>query len=220
MIPAIPAAMRVRHRSCRAIVTLRREQIATAIVLLQQTTRPDESPHRHPRPAQCRSVDARTLNSLSDCQGSLLLFSEVPASPGRCPGCFPVPHRRLPVASPFSARAAFAAVLLLAPSLAVAQVQITTAPNGLPPGLGSGALAASPPEGRVDAGPAASKPAFKELRLDGQTGALNSFVRIGLATNGQGQESAESRSSGSSVTGNPSERRSPELFKLGGNIKF
>jgi hypothetical protein len=124
------------------------------------------------------------------------------------------------VTSPLSARAAFAAVLLLAPSLAIAQVQITTAPNGLPPGLGSSALAASPPEGRVDAGPAASKPTFTELRLDGQTGALNSFVRIGPATNGQGQGSAESRSSGSSVTGNPSERRSPELFKLGGNIKF
>jgi hypothetical protein len=49
---------------------------------------------------------------------------------------------------------------------------------------------------------------------------LNSFVRVGPATNGQGQGSAESNSSGSSVTGNPSERRSPELFKLGGNIKF
>ncbi|MGZ5905634.1 MAG: hypothetical protein ACXWKQ_09825 [Reyranella sp.] len=100
-------------------------------------------------------------------------------------------------------------------------MQITSPPNGLPPGLGSaGALAGSPPEGRLDAGPAAAKPAFKELRLDAQTGALNSFVRVGPAANGQGQGSAESRSSGSSVTGNPNERRSPELFKLGGNIKF
>lgn len=122
--------------------------------------------------------------------------------------------------SRLSAFAAFAAAFLLAPSLAIAQAQITTAPNGLPPGLGSGTLPASPPEGRLDAGPTAAKPAFKELRLDAQTGALNSFVRVGPATNGQGQGSAESRSSGSSVTGNPNERRSPELFKFGGNIKF
>ena len=115
---------------------------------------------------------------------------------------------------------AFAAVFLLAPSLAIAQAQVTTAPNSLPPGLGSGTPPASPPAGRLDAGPAASKPAFKELRLDGQTGSLNSFVRVGPDMNGQGQGSAESRSSSSSVTGNPSERRSPELFKLGGNIKF
>jgi hypothetical protein len=119
-----------------------------------------------------------------------------------------------------SAFAAVAAACLLAPSLAIAQAQITTSPNGLPPGLGSGTLPVSPPEGRLDAGPTAAKPAFKELRLDGQTGALNSFVRIGPAMNGQSQGSAESRSSGSSVTGNPSERRSPELFELGGNIKF
>ena len=123
--------------------------------------------------------------------------------------------------SRLSTFAAVAAVFLLAPSLAIAQVQITTSPNGLPPGLGSaGALTGSPPEGRLDAGPTAAKPAFKELRLDAQTGALNSFVRVGPGTNGQGQGSAESRSSGSSGTGNPSERRSPELFKLGGNIKF
>ena len=120
--------------------------------------------------------------------------------------------------SRFSACASL--VLLLVPSLAIAQVQITTVPPGLPPGLGSGALAPSPPEVRLDAGPATSKPQFKELRLDNQTGALNSFVRVGPATNGQGQGSAESRSSGSSGTGNPSERRAPELFKFGGNIKF
>jgi hypothetical protein len=116
--------------------------------------------------------------------------------------------------------AAVAAAFLLAPTLAIAQAQITTAPNGLPPGLGSGTSAGSPPEGRLDGGPAANKPAFKELRIDNQSGALNSFVRVGPATNGQGQGSAESRSSGSPGTGNPSERRSPELFKLGGNIKF
>ena len=76
--------------------------------------------------------------------------------------------------------------------------------------------------GRLDGGPAANKPAFKELRLDNQSGALNSFVRVGPSTNGQGQGSAESRStgSGSSGTSNPNERRSPELFKLGGNVKF
>ena len=79
---------------------------------------------------------------------------------------------------------------------------------------------ASPAEGRLEAGPTAAKPAFKELRLDAQTGALNSFVRIGPATNGQGQGSAESRSSGSVHDGNPNDRRAPELFKLGGNIKF
>ena len=133
---------------------------------------------------------------------------------------FPAADRRLPVTSYFSACATFAAVFLLAPSLAIAQAQVTIAPSGLPPGFGSGALASAPPEARLDAGPAAKKPAFKELRLDAQTGALNSFVRVGPATNGQGQGSAESRSSGSSGTGNPSERRSPELFKLGGNIKF
>ena len=47
-------------------------------------------------------------------------------------------------------------------------------------------------------------------------------IGVGPSTNGQGQGSAESRStgSGSSGTSNPNERRSPELFKLGGNIKF
>jgi len=125
------------------------------------------------------------------------------------------------VTSRLSTFAAVAATFLLAPSLAIAQAQVTTAPNGLPPGLGSGALAASPPEGRLDAGPAASKPAFKELRLDGQTGSLNSFVRIGPATNSQGQGSAESRSSSSPSGANSgSERPSRELFKIGGNIKF
>ena len=63
---------------------------------------------------------------------------------------------------------------------------------------------------------------FKELRLDNQSGALNSFVRVGPSANGQGQGSAESRSTGSgtSGTGSPGDRRSPELFKLGGNVKF
>ena len=106
---------------------------------------------------------------------------------------------------------------------AMAQAQTTTAPNGLPPGLGSGTPAGSAPQGRIDSGPTANKPAFKELRLDNQSGALNSFVRVGPATNGQGQGSAESRSTGgssSSGTSSPSERRSPELFKLGGNVKF
>jgi len=132
--------------------------------------------------------------------------------------------RRLHVTSRLSTFAAVAAAFLLAPTLAIAQapITITTAPNALPPGLGSGAPAESGPVGRLDAGPAASKPAFKELRLDNQSGALNSFVRIGPSTNGQGQGSAESRSTGSASSGtaNPSERRSPELFKLGGNIKF
>ena len=125
--------------------------------------------------------------------------------------------------SRLSTFAAVAAALLLAPSLAIAQAPVTIAPSGLPPGLGSGTPPGSAPEGRLDAGPTAAKPAFKELRLDNQTGALNSFVRVGPATNGQGQGSAESRSSGSSAagsTGSASERRSPELFKLGGNIKF
>ena len=122
--------------------------------------------------------------------------------------------------SRLSTFAAVAAVFLLAPSLVIAQVQITTPSNDLPPGLGSGTLPASPPEGGLDAGPTAARPAFKELRLDAQTGALNSCVRVGPATNGQGQGSAESRSSSPYVTGNPSERRSPELFKFGGNIKF
>ena len=122
--------------------------------------------------------------------------------------------------SRFSTLAAVAAAVLLTP--AIAQAQNTTAPNSLPSGLGSGSSAESAPQGRLDAGQAANKPAFKELRLDNQSGALNSFVRVGPATNGQGQGSAESRStgSGSSGTSNPSERRSPELFKLGGNIKF
>ena len=123
--------------------------------------------------------------------------------------------------SRLSTLAAVAAAALLAP--AIAQAQTTTAPNGLPPGLGSGTPAGSAPQGRIDSGPTANKPAFKELRLDNQSGALNSFVRVGPATNGQGQGSAESRSTGgssSSGTSSPSERRSPELFKLGGNVKF
>jgi hypothetical protein len=50
---------------------------------------------------------------------------------------------------------------------------------------------------------------------------LNSFVRVGPSANGQGG-SAESRSTGSGTSGtsSPNERRSPELFKLGGNVKF
>lgn len=118
--------------------------------------------------------------------------------------------------------AALAAAALLAPTLAFAQVQITSPPNNLPPGLGSGTGPGAVPEGRLDGGPAANKPVFKELRLDNQSGALNSFVRIGPAINGQSQGSAESLSTGagSSGTGSPSERRSPELFKIGGNIKF
>jgi hypothetical protein len=118
--------------------------------------------------------------------------------------------------------AAVAAAVVLAPALAIAQAPIKAAPNALPPGLGSGTPpAGSAPAGRID-GPTANKPAFKELRLDNQSGALNSFVRVGPSTNGQGQGSAESRSTGpgSSGTSNPSERRSPELFKLGGNVKF
>ncbi len=130
------------------------------------------------------------------------------------------PDRRPPVTSHLSTFATVAGAFLLAPSLVVAQAQITTPRNDLPPGLGSaGVPIGSSPEGRLDPGPAAAKPVFKELRLDAQTGALNSFVRIGPATNGQGQGSAESRSSGSSTTG-PNDRRAPELFKLGGNIKF
>jgi hypothetical protein len=122
--------------------------------------------------------------------------------------------------SRLSTLAAIAAAALLTP--AIAQAQTTSAPNGLPPGLGSGSSGGSAPQGRIDSGPAANKPAFKELRLDNQSGALNSFVRVGPPINGQGQGSAESRStgSGSSSTSSPSERRSPELFKLGGNVKF
>jgi hypothetical protein len=126
------------------------------------------------------------------------------------------------VTSRLSTFAFVGAAFLLAPTLAIAQAPATTAPNALPPGLGSGAPAGSAPIGRLDSGPAANKPAFKELRLDNQSGALNSFVRVGPPINGQGQGSAESRStgSGSSSTSSPSERRSPELFKLGGNVKF
>ncbi len=131
--------------------------------------------------------------------------------------------------SRLSTFAAVAAAFLLAPTLAIAQAPVTPAPNTLPPGLGSGTPAGSAPAGRLDSGPAANKPVFKELRLDNQSGALNSFVRVGPSANGQGQGqgSAErsttgpgSSATGSSGTGSPSERRSPELFKLGGNIKF
>jgi len=134
------------------------------------------------------------------------------------------------VTSRLSTFAAVAAAVLVAPTLAIAQAPTTTAPKVLPPGLGSGTPpGGSAPVGRIDGGPAANKPAFKELRLDNQSGALNSFVRVGPSTNGQsqGQGSAESRSTGSSSSGtsasgtnNPNERRSPELFKLGGNVKF
>ena len=120
--------------------------------------------------------------------------------------------------------AAVAAAILVAPTLAIAQAPTTTVPKALPPGLGSGTPPGeSAPVGRIDGGPAANKPAFKELRLDNQSGAVNSFVRVGPPTNGQGQGSAAgSGSSGtsSSGTGSPNERRSPELFKLGGNVKF
>ena len=135
--------------------------------------------------------------------------------------------------SRLSTFAAVAAAVLVAPTLAIAQAPTTTAPKALPPGLGSGTPpGGSAPVGRIDSGPAANKPAFKELRLDNQSGALNSFVRVGPSTNGQGQGSAESRSTapgssgmsssgtGSSGTGSPNDRRSPELFKLGGNVKF
>ena len=129
--------------------------------------------------------------------------------------------------SRLSTFAAVAAAVLVAPTLAIAQAPTTTAPKALPPGLGSGTPpGGSAPVGRIDSGPAANKPAFKELRLDNQSGALNSFVRVGPSANGQGQGSAESRSTGSGTsgtntgTGSPNERRSPELFKLGGNVKF
>ena len=105
----------------------------------------------------------------------------------------------------------------------MAQAQTTpTAPNPLPPGLGSGSAAGSAPQGRIDSGPTASKPASKEPRLDNQSGAPSPFVRVGPSINGQGQGSPETRGtgSGSSGTSNPSERRSPEPFKLGGNAKF
>ena len=123
-----------------------------------------------------------------------------------------------------STLAALAAAAVLLPALANAQQATIVAPNTLPPGLGSKGIAApAPADGRPDAGKAEGKPNFKELRLDNQTGALNSFVRVGPPVNGQGQGSAESRSSGSSAAGNTgsvNERRAPELFKLGGNIKF
>lgn len=126
--------------------------------------------------------------------------------------------------SRWSAFAAWAAAVVLLPTLAHAQA--TTAPSStLPPGLGSGGIAAtSPADKRLDTGKTEGKPpAFKELRLDNQTGALNSFVRVGPSTNGQGQGSAESRSTGAPAaanSGSANERRGPELFKLGGNIKF
>lgn len=118
------------------------------------------------------------------------------------------------------------AATLFAPALANAQA--TAAPgaaanNTLPPGLGSSAISGPAPNGRIEPGKSEGKPAFKELRLDNQSGALNSFVRVGPSVNGQGQGSAESRSSNApaaGTTGNASERRGPELFKLGGNIKF
>jgi hypothetical protein len=123
-----------------------------------------------------------------------------------------------------STLAALAAAAVLLPVLASAQQATIVAPNTLPPGLGSNGIAApAPAGGRPDAGKTEGKPNFKELRLDNQTGALNSFVRVGPPVNGQGQGSAESRSSGSSAAGNTgsaNERRAPELFKLGGNIKF
>lgn len=125
--------------------------------------------------------------------------------------------------SHLSTFAAVGAAFLLAPTLAIAQAPITTAPNALPPGLGSGTPpAGSAPVGRLDGGPTANKPASKELRLDNQSGASNPFVRVGPSINGQGQGLPESRSTGSSSSGtsSPSERRSPELFKLGGNAKF
>ncbi len=134
----------------------------------------------------------------------------------------PAPDRRLSVTFRLSTFAVLAALLLAAPSLAVAQAEIAPPLHGLPPGLGASGLTGSVPQGRINGGPTAPKPAFKELRIDNQSGALNSFVRVGPSTNGQGQGLAESRSTGgsSSSTGNPNERRSPELFKLGGNIKF
>ena len=125
--------------------------------------------------------------------------------------------------SRLSTFAAVGAALLLAPTLAIAQAPIKAAPNALPPGLGSGTPpAGSAPVGRLDGGPTANKPASKELRLDNQSGASNPFVRVGPSINGKGQGSPESRSTGSSSSGtsSPSERRSPELFKLGGNAKF
>jgi hypothetical protein len=130
-------------------------------------------------------------------KGSLLLLSEVTGAGWLSPRMFPGTGRRLQVTSRLSTFAAVAAAVLLAPALAIAQAPTKAAPNALPPGLGSGTPpAGSAPVGRIDSGPAANKP-------------------------GQGQGSAESRSTGStSGTSNPNERRSPELFKLGGNVKF
>ena len=148
---------------------------------------------------------------------------------------FPVLDRRLQVTSRLSTFAAVAAALSF--SLRLPSPSRRRRPrlrqNALPPRPGVGDLLQDRPRSvGIDGGPAANKPAFKELRLDNQSGALNSFVRVGPSTNGQGQGSAESRSNGSgssgtsssgtssSGAGSPNERRSPELFKLGGNVKF
>ena len=138
-------------------------------------------------------------------------------------GMFPGTGRRLQVTSRLSTFAAVAAAVLLAPVLAIAQAPTKAAPNALPPGLGSGTPpAGSAPVGRLDSGPTANKPASKEPRLDNQPGAPSPFVRVGPSINGQGQGSPETRGtgSGSSGTSSPSERRSPEQFKLGGSTKF
>ena len=104
----------------------------------------------------------------------------------------------------------------------MAQVQVTapTTTGTLPPGLGSpggpgtvSEASAGKTTGSTNAtGP--GKPNFKELRLDAQTGGVNSYVRVGPSLNGQGQSQNLSGPTGSG------QRTGGELFKIGGNIKF
>jgi hypothetical protein len=105
----------------------------------------------------------------------------------------------------------------------MAQVQVTAPPTGnLPPALGSPGGPGTVSEdsaGKTTGGTNATgpgKPNFKELRLDAQTGGVNSYVRVGPSLNGQGQNQNQNLS-GTTGSG---QRTGGELFKIGGNIKF
>ncbi|MBM3646183.1 MAG: hypothetical protein FJX11_00185 [Alphaproteobacteria bacterium] len=120
-------------------------------------------------------------------------------------------------------RAALLLAVLLSPAAALAQT--ATGSGSLPPGLGSMSGSTSNmniEDGRIGGAGSAANPRFRELRVDGPAGPLNSYVRIGpsIGDRSQGQGQSSTGSARTTGTAGGGERRAPELFKLGGNIKF
>lgn len=122
----------------------------------------------------------------------------------------------------FSARFATLAACLLSPALALAQAappssnSTGNSSGTLPPGLGSLPGSSAHPQGSVGNGQMVNNRKFKQLRLDDQSGGMNSYVRVGPSVNNQGGlENPTAAPAGAGPT-----RTGPEVLKIGGNIKF